>query len=66
MPVVRVTLWSGRDKQQKADLAKAITEAFVDVASIPAEGVTIVMEEQPQENWATGGVLHSELIADKS
>jgi phenylpyruvate tautomerase PptA (4-oxalocrotonate tautomerase family) len=32
MPLVRVSLWSGRNKQQKAELASALTQAFVEVA----------------------------------
>ena len=66
MPLVRISLWAGRNQEQKARLAKAVTQVFVDVASVPAEAVTILIEEQPKENWATGGVLHSELHASKS
>jgi 4-oxalocrotonate tautomerase len=56
-----VSLWSGRTKEQKAALAKALTETMVLVANVPAQAVTIQIEELPKENWATGGELHSEL-----
>ena len=65
MPILRVSLWTGRTKDQKAQLAKALTETMVDVAKVPAEAVTIQFEELPQENWATGGKLHSELFKDR-
>ena len=65
MPILRVSLWTGRTKQQKAELAKALTDTMVDVAKVPAEAVTIQFEELPQENWATGGKLHSELFKDR-
>ena len=64
MPILRVSLWSGRTKQQKAELARALTDTLVEVAKVPAQAVTIQFEEMPKENWATGGELHTELFAD--
>ena len=64
MPILRVSLWSGRTKQQKAELARALTDTLVEVAKVPAQAVTIQFEELPKENWATGGELHTELFAD--
>ena len=29
MPIVRVSLWSGRTKEQKAELAKSLTDTMV-------------------------------------
>jgi 4-oxalocrotonate tautomerase len=66
MPILRVSLWAGRTKEQKAELAKALTDAMVKVAKVPPEAVTIMFEELPKENWASRGVLHSELHADGS
>lgn len=64
MPILRVSIWSGRTKEQKAALAKALTDTMVTVAHVPAHAVTIQFEELPKENWATGGELHSELHKD--
>lgn len=61
MPILRVSLWSGRSEKQKADLAAALTETMVQVGNVPAQAVTIMFEELPKENWASGGKLHSEL-----
>jgi 4-oxalocrotonate tautomerase len=63
MPILRVSLWSGRTKEQKVELAKALTETMTKVGKIPPEAVTIIFEELPKENWATKGILHSELHA---
>jgi len=65
MPLLRVSLWTGRTKDQKAKLAKALTDTMVAVASVPAESVTIQFDELPKENWATGGTLHTELFKDR-
>jgi 4-oxalocrotonate tautomerase len=66
MPIIRVSLWSGRTKEQKAELAKALTETMSNVGKVPAEAVTIMFEELPKENWATKGILHSELHSGRS
>ena len=65
MPLVRVSMWSGRTKEQKAKLAKALTDTMVEVAKVPAQAVLIQFEDLPKENWATGGQLHSELFKDQ-
>ncbi|MFA5864234.1 MAG: tautomerase family protein [Phycisphaerae bacterium] len=65
MPILRVSLWTGRTKDQKAELAKALTDTMVDVAKVLPETVTIQFDELPKENWATGGKLHSELFKDR-
>ena len=65
MPILRVSLWAGRTKEQKAELAEALTDTMVKVAKVPSDAVTIMIEELPKENWATKGVLHSELHADR-
>jgi len=65
MPVLRVSLWTGRTKEQKAEMAVALTEAMVRIGKMSPEAVTIQFEELPKENWATGGQLHSELFKDR-
>jgi 4-oxalocrotonate tautomerase len=61
MPIIRVEMWEGRTKEQKAELAKAITEAMVKIAKTTPEHTTVVFEDVPKENWAIGGVLASDL-----
>ena len=65
MPILRVSLWSGRTKAQKARLARALTDTIVEVGEVPAEAVTIMFEELPKESWATGGELHTERFSDR-
>ncbi len=65
MPILRVSLWSGRTKEEKARLAQALTDTMVETAKVPAQAVTIMFEELPKENWATGGELHTEKFPAK-
>lgn len=60
MPVITVDWVEGRTPQQKRDLAKAITQAFVDVAKVAPEQVWIVFQDVPRSDWAMGGKLLSE------
>lgn len=60
MPIVRIDMWPGRTHQQKADLAKAITDALVNIAKTTPEATTIVFQDVPKENWAEAGVLTSD------
>lgn len=57
MPVIRVEWLQGRTPQQKRELARAITQAFVVVAKVKPEQVWIVFQDVPRSDWAMGGEL---------
>lgn len=56
MPIIKVEMWEGRNKEQKAKLARKITDAFVEIGT-PAEVVQIVFCEHKKEDWAIEGKL---------
>ncbi|MGI5835601.1 MAG: tautomerase family protein [Chloroflexota bacterium] len=60
MPVIRVSMWTGRTKEQKVALAKAITDSFAEIAQTKPEAVTIIFEEVDKSNWAHAGTLVSD------
>ena len=60
MPFVAVKLWQGRTKEQKAELARRMTDVMVEVAVCPRESVTIVFEDYAKADWAEGGRLADE------
>ena len=60
MPIVRVEMWTGRTKEQKAALAKAITDAMVDIGKTTPAATIIVVEDVSKDNWAQSGILASE------
>lgn len=65
MPIVKVGMWTGRTHAQKAELARVITEAMVTIAHTTPEATVIIFEDIVKENWATGGVLASDVKAKK-
>ena len=65
MPVVTVQMWPGRSTEQKRALVKAITEAMIKHADAKPDGLHVVLQEVPLENWARAGVLGIDRVADK-
>ncbi len=57
MPVVTVQLWEGRTLEQKRALVAAITKAMVEHADAKPDGLHVVLQEIPPENWGRAGVL---------
>ena len=60
MPIVKVEMYAGRTKEQKAELAKAITDAVVNIARTTADETIVIFTDVERENWAEGGTLASE------
>ena len=61
MPFINVKMLEGRTTDQKRDLAKALTDAIVEICGAKREGTMVVIEDHAKEDWAVGGVT----IADR-
>ena len=55
MPVVRVSFYEGRSREQKREIAEAITEAMVRVAGSKREAVNVLFDGFAREDWVIGG-----------
>ena len=60
MPIVRVEMYSGRTHEQKAELARVITDAVVNIAKTTPEETIVVFTDVAREDWAKAGVLASD------
>jgi 4-oxalocrotonate tautomerase len=60
MPFLEVKLWEGRTREQKAELARRLTDVMVEVAKCPAESVTIAFDDYARSDWAEKGSLCDE------
>jgi 4-oxalocrotonate tautomerase len=60
MPIVTVEMLSGRTREQKRQMAEAITREVAQIARCSLNDVQIVFDEVARENWAVGGKLLSE------
>ncbi len=57
MPMITVDLFEGRTRQQRADFAKAVTQAAVEILKAPEEQTWVVFREHVISYWAMGGKL---------
>ena len=61
MPVVHISMASGRTLEQKRAVVKGITDVLVKELSVNSDIVTIHIHEIGRENIAKSGVLLSDL-----
>ncbi|MBW2147733.1 MAG: 4-oxalocrotonate tautomerase family protein [Deltaproteobacteria bacterium] len=60
MPLVHIVMAEGRSKEQKAKLARRLTDDMVDILGISEEAVHIAFHELPRENFTWRGLLLTE------
>ena len=65
MPLVKIYLWKGRDKEKKKELIKKVTSAVVDAIDCSAEAVQVIINEVDKDNWGIGGVPASIKFPDR-
>ncbi len=65
MPVVRIDLWKGRDKEKKKELIEKVTSALVDAIDCPTEAVHVIINEVEKDNWGIGGIPASVKFPDR-
>ena len=61
MPVVKVELWKGCSKEQKAELAREITGSLARIANKRPGNIIVQFVDYETQNWAIGGELASDI-----
>ena len=61
MPIIRVEMFK-RTQEQKKNLAKELTKAFVNTCGGNKESIKILITDVEEHNWASGCVLTSDKI----
>ena len=56
MPVIRVEMFK-RSQEEKRNLARELTEAFVNTCGGNKESIKILITEVDKNDWASGGVI---------
>lgn len=51
MPHVNIKCYPGKTGEQKRRLAEKITEDITEIMEVTEEGVSIIIEEIPEEEW---------------
>lgn len=60
MPILDVTLISGRTADKKRALVRELTDATVRTLDVPRESVRVLLREIEPDHFAVGGVMKSE------
>jgi len=55
MPVVKIGLWAGRDKEMKKKLIENVTKTVCEAIGCPPQAVIVILEDIPKENWGQDG-----------
>ena len=56
MPIVTVSMYTGRTQRDKDKLAEAITKDVVNILRVEKKDVIIVFQEASHGNWYASGV----------
>lgn len=56
MPIVTVSMYSGRTQREKDRLAEAITEDIVKILNVEKKDVIVVFQEASHGNWYASGI----------
>jgi 4-oxalocrotonate tautomerase len=59
IPFIEVHHLEGRTEEQRQKLAKAITDAVVEIFKVDKDSVWIQFSEMPKSYFASGGTLRS-------
>lgn len=61
MPIVKIDMWEGRDKETKRMLIQAVSRAMAETLAIPVDRIHIIITDVPKHNWGLKGEQASEL-----
>lgn len=59
MPVVLIHWYEGRSDEQKAKIARAITDVLVEIGKTAPEHCEIIFQDVKRSDWAIAGELQS-------
>jgi 4-oxalocrotonate tautomerase len=55
MPFIHIHWYEGRSDEQKAEIARRITDAMAEVGNTPVDHVWIRFEDSKKSDWVMGG-----------
>ena len=57
MPFVKIDLFEGRTDEQKAELAREVTEVVARIAKAPKEAIHVFISDLPEGTYFPAGLL---------
>ena len=62
MSLIQVQMFSGRTPEQKRNLVRALTDAFVQTVGSTPDAVDVILTDVEKSDWAQGGELFSDKV----
>ncbi len=56
MPIVQVSMMSGRTNEQKERLIREVTNAVMEAVGAPEQNITVIINEIPKAAFGIGGI----------
>jgi 4-oxalocrotonate tautomerase len=66
MPIIRVEMLMGRSREQKRELVRELTDAFVRTCGGKPDALQIVIQDVDKQDWGAGGRLLADTYPDKA
>ena len=60
MPMIQITMLTGRTAEQKRKIAQRVTDVLVEEAGARREAIVVAFHQVAKESYAAGGVLISD------
>ncbi|MDF2366294.1 2-hydroxymuconate tautomerase [Sneathiella sp.] len=57
MPIIRVEMFEGRDRETKQELVKSLTTEMARITGCSEGSVHVVISDISKEDWGVGGEL---------
>jgi 4-oxalocrotonate tautomerase len=64
MPIIRVDMFKGRNREQKRLLVRELTDTYVRVAGGKPESVTVILQDVDKEDWGAAGAMMADKYPD--
>jgi 4-oxalocrotonate tautomerase len=61
MPFVNIQILEGHPQERKDEIARRVTSAISELASLPPEAIWVVFDEVAADDWYVGSTRVSEL-----
>ena len=64
MPIIRVEMFEGRDRDQKRNIISEVTDGFCRATGASPDSVNVILTDVSQDDWARAGIAFAD--RDKS
>ena len=60
MPIIRVEMFEGRDRDQKRKIISEVTDGFCRATGASPESVHVILTDVSQDEWGRGGIAFAD------